>query len=391
MAASGRVVIIGGGLVGCATAFELASVGVPVTVLERGSVNQGASSRNAGSLHFQIEPRMVDALRKDPALLASLVPISRAAIQDWAGLETRLGAKLEVATHGGIVVGETEADYATLSAKIATENSAGLDTCMLEGAELHAKCPALNKRIQFGAWCADEGYANSRLVTPAYARAAMRAGANIRSGEEVTAITPTGSGFDVITRLGRHHAAQLLIAAGAWSAPIFGLMGLRLPLRPIGLNMNLTERARPHLHVTIQHVGRRLSLKQLDAGNYVIGGSWPAALDPGAGDCWPDQAKSDPLAILGSLQVASDVVPAVKSLHLLRAWTGIASDTPDHLPVLGPVDAIPGLFVAAGGSSFTLGPTYARFMAAIMRGEDPGVALDAYRPDRLLGRLHHEG
>jgi len=133
----------------------------------------------------------------------------------------------------------------------------------------------------------------------------------------------------------------------------------------------------------VQHVGRRLSVKQVESGNVLIGGGWPAALTsfPVLG--------SDPKiclqesSIIGNVAVALDVVPALAGLQLIRSWSGIACVSPDHLPVLGAVAALPGVFIAAGGSSFTLGPTYARLVSELMASGQASMPLQLYRPDRF--------
>jgi glycine/D-amino acid oxidase-like deaminating enzyme len=383
------VLVVGGGLVGCATAYELAKRGVRVRLVERDRINAGASSRNAGSLHFQIEPRMAPALRAKPELLRQLIPISRQAQDDWRSLSSVLGADLEVEMHGGVVVGETADDRAVLERKVALENEVGLATCMVGEQELRRLIPALAPGIAFGAWCADEGHGNPRLVTPAYANAAARAGAEIRVGAEVTELAPRNRGWSARLRdVSRGSpdevaAAKVVIACGAWSTPLLAGLGLAAPLRPIGLTMSISERSPPLLGAMIQHVGRRLSIKQLRAGNLVMGGSWPARLHRASNEDWPRSAIVDQDAILGNLQVARHVVPAVADLHLIRSWSGIASDTPDHLPLLGPLLAAPGVYVAAGGSSFTLGPTYARLLAELICTGRSALPLDVYRPERF--------
>ena len=385
------VLVVGGGLVGCATAYYLAKRGVSVSLVERSQINAGASSRNAGSLHFQIEPRMVGALRSHPELLRQLVPVSRMASDDWRSLEKELGTNLEVAMHGGVVVGETPDDLAVLQQKVALENEVGLPTRMVEGVELHRLAPAISDKIGFGAWCPDEGHGNPRLATPAYANAALRTGVRIHSSCEVTGLERHGGRWCAQLGNGNGYGREVIetevvvVACGAWSTPLLAKVGVDVPLRSIGLNMNITERVPPILTAMIQHIGRRLSIKQLQSGNVVMGGSWPARLFRSEGEDWPRSALLDQDSIIGNLQTACHVVPAVARMHLIRSWTGIASDTPDHLPLLGRVDGAPDLFMAAGGSSFTLGPTYARLLSELICTGRSALPLDIYQPNRFQG------
>ena len=164
----------------------------------------------------------------------------------------------------------------------------------------------------------------------------------------------------------RHiRASKVLIAAGAWSGRIGELFNLHLPIFPVALLMNVTERAPPLIDQLIQHVGRRLSMKQAYAGNILVGGGWPSRMrlddtgrfDPG------QQADLIETSLRGNLAVAVDVAPQVAQLNLIRSWTAVTAVTADQLPLVGEVPQAPGVYVAAGGSAFTLGPTFARLLA----------------------------
>ena len=387
------VAIIGAGLVGCAAAYELARRGRRVAVVDQGEMNRGASGRNAGSLHFQLEPRMLDG-GGDPRRLAELIPVNLQAIDDWRRLPEALQSDLELAMHGGLMVAETEAERDLLARKCEVETRSGLPVRILEGADLRSMAPYLASHVRCASYCAAEGHANPRYVTPAYAVAARAHGAEIIPRRRVCALearpggyrlrcepSAAGQGFDADRSA--VDAALVLIAAGAWSREILAACGVEVPLEPVGLGMNVTERCRPMLKHLVQHVGRRLSVKQVESGNVLIGGGWPAALTsfPVLG--------SDPKiclqesSIIGNVAVALDVVPALAGLQLIRSWSGIACVSPDHLPVLGAVAALPGVFIAAGGSSFTLGPTYARLVSELMASGQASMPLQLYRPDRF--------
>jgi len=135
----------------------------------------------------------------------------------------------------------------------------------------------------------------------------------------------------------------------------------------------------------VQHVGRRLSMKQAESGNILIGGGWASRLqraDTGFDLSRP--ATINPEALRANLKAAADTVPGVAALNIIRSWTGIVALTADQLPLVGAVSRVPGLYVAAGGSGFTLGPTFARLLAAEMAGECGGDGeLALFSPDRF--------
>ena len=377
------VLVVGSGLIGSASAWHLARGGASVVFIDAGHPNIGASGQNAGSLHFQIERRFLENGEQLAAEVARITAISRMAIDDWAGLEADLGADLHVRRDGGLMVAETPDEVALLDAKVKRERQAGLDTVLLDGEAARRIAPYLSHRVVAAGFLADEGHADPRSVTPAFVRAAQASGATFRGGTKLAAFaahrgafTATLAGDAGAMQVG---ARQILVAAGAWSMRVAALANIHLPLFPVALTMNATERVAPFLPHLVQHVGRRLSMKQTHAGNVLIGGGWPARLrrdqqggfDPGLR---PEAIEG---SLSGNLAAAIATVPRVADLNLLRCWTGVAAITSDQLPLVGEVPRLPGFFVAAGGSGFTLGPTFARLVARQMLGEGHDEAREA--------------
>ena len=178
----------------------------------------------------------------------------------------------------------------------------------------------------------------------------------------------------------------LLDAAGAWGMNIAALANLHLPLFPVGLTLNATEKTDPQIPHLIQHVGRQLSLKQTEEGNLLVGGGWRSRLRQRGGH-WASSAAPDIRldSVIENLRVAAQVVPMVRTLRLLRTWTGTTAITPDQLPILGEVAQAPGFFVAAGGSGFTYGPTYAQLMSELILTGKSSYPLDPFSPARFGG------
>ncbi|MBB5686865.1 NAD(P)/FAD-dependent oxidoreductase [Sphingobium boeckii] len=383
------VLIIGGGLIGCATALHLARAGASVRLVEAGDINAGASGQNAGSLHFQMERRFLEngAALADQA--ARIIALNRLAIDEWRGLEVDLGVDLHVSQKGGLMVAETPEQVALLEAKSRREISGGLATQLLDGDAARALCPALGPDVLAASYLADEGHADPRALTPAFAHAAAEAGAVISTRQHVLSITRRSpGGFDVAAKKGDEmetlQADQIFVAAGAWTPAVCALANLHIPLFPVALLMNATERTGPILPQLIQHVGRRLSMKQAYAGNVIIGGGWPSRLAqrPDGGFDLNARASIIPLSRSGNLRAAIDIVPQIGALNLIRSWTGVTTISADQLPIAGAVSRVPGFYVAAGGSAFTLGPTFARLIARVMGGERV-EALDVLSPDRF--------
>lgn len=383
-------VIIGGGLAGCATATYLAQGGASVVLLEQKRLNAGASGQNAGSLHFQLEHRLIqhaDALGEQ---LDFYVALARRAIDDWRRLPQELGEDIELAMHGGLMVAESAEQVAKLEKKAAIEARQGLEVQLLDGDAARRLAPYLGPTIQAALLCPDEGHCNPRLLTGAYARAALAAGAQLHSDTAVTALRRVGGHWRVSARKAGSEQTQewqaqhVINTAGAWAAAVGRLANIHLPVFPVALTMSVTEKLPPVLHHLIQHIGRKLSMKQVEDGNLLIGGGWSARLAQRGGEWHPDLAASvDLQALRGNLATAAEVVPAVAPLSLLRTWTGTTGITPDQLPIIGEVGAAPGFYVATGGSGFTYGPTYARLLAEKILTGDSSLPLTPYSPDRF--------
>lgn len=384
------VLVIGGGLIGCATAYHLAGAGAKVLVVDRGTVNGKASGQNAGSLHFQLEHRLFEQGEALAERFAAAIPLNQMAMEEWAGLETELGTDLEVVMQGGLMVAETPDEMASLQKKQRLEEKWGLPCHLVDGDQARALAPSLSERVIGAAFCPCEGQANPRLVTNAFAQAARRRGVDFFTQTRIESLAPGRYGFlaELAGAAGRQTvlAARILNAAGAWAAEVSALCRLTLPVFPLGLTMNVTERTGRLLGHLIQHIGRRLTMKQVQDGNLLIGGGWPARL-PWRSGALPafgptGSAELLPESVRGNLAIACEIVPAVRRLHLLRSWTGIVAATPDELPILGEIVSCPGYFVAVGGAGFTLGPTIGRLMSGLMLTGGTPLSITPYSPAR---------
>jgi sarcosine oxidase subunit beta len=377
--------VIGGGLLGSAVAYYLAQAGSSVMLVEKDQINRQASGQNAGSLHFQLEYRMIENGPEAARKAAEAMPLHLHAQQAWAGLEAELGTALGVVQHGGFMVAETAEQVERLGRKVALEQSAGLDTALLDGAEARRRAPYLGPSIVAAAFCPSEGKADPRRCSLAYANAAARLGAALRTATAVSAIRKTASGWSVTLEDGSScRAATIVIAAGAWSGRVAQMVGTVLPVSPVGLTMTATARSAPLVKHLVQHAGRRLSMKQTAEGNILIGGGWPARLHHEHGIIDLERKPELLLAsVAGNMAAATAVVPGVANLPVLRMWTGMTALIADQLPLIGEVPRAPGAFIATGGSAFTLGPTYARVLADKVLGKPDAFDVSRYDPNRF--------
>lgn len=377
------VAIIGGGLAGCALAYYLARSGVDVVVLERGELNREASGTNSGSFHFQIAIHQLTGsdLGPDRQRLLADVRLHAAAAAVWSELEAELGTDLGVHVTGGLMVAGTAEEFGVLVAKRHIEEEAGLETEVLTGAALRSFAPYLAEDLAGATYCGREGHANPLLAAPAFAARAIEAGARLRTHAAVTGIAdrdgPGAARFRLTTAAGPIEAHRVVDAAGAWAGDVAAMVGLRLPLRADGLHVNVTEPREPMLAPMVQHIGRRLTLKQTANGTFIIGGGWPARPEAAPGRYsvrWRSAA--------GNAAIALRVMPALADVRVTHMWAGVWASTDDFNPIIGEFGHRPGYFACIAPTGFTLGPLVARMLAESMAGRSAVNLPAAYKPDR---------
>ena len=382
------VLVVGGGVLGCAAAYHLARRGVDVLVVERGELNREASGSNAGTLHVQMPGKHFRLNYDRPDLTAAEREHVRAtdrlyaeAARAWRTLETDLGADLGVRRRGGLMVAETEEDLALLDRKSRLERPFGIETEIVTTRDLLRLSPHLSERLAGAAYCPEEGFANPLLVAPAYVRAAARHGARVRRHARVVGVERTGTrGFRVRTAAGTVEAGRIVCAAGAQTPEIAAMIGLKLPIVPHALQVMVTEPRPPALAQLIQHGSRSLSLRQTPHGTFVIGGGWPAE-PPRTTDVDGGRPKTVLPSLVGSARVVSDVLPCVAGARVLRAWAGMTTATGarNRVGFVGEHAGAPGFFVLmAGGWGFALSPVLGRLTAELVCDGRPSLPLDEF-------------
>jgi sarcosine oxidase, subunit beta len=372
------VVVIGAGVLGAATAYYLAAHGRRVVVLERGAANREGSGTTAGNLHIQA----VHTRRPGQAVALDsrrFLPLQKAASQLWDDVSADIDADIELTRTGGFTVAETQAEHDELMTKAVWEAEAGIATEVLDGATARSALPALAPSVRAVTWCPVDGYANPLLVGPAYLAAAARLGTEIRTGQAVDGLerhrdlwTVRAGGVEV-------QAPVVVNVAGPWIAPVCALADVRLAMAPVSIQMHATVRTPPVLPNLVQHIGAGLSVKQVRAGNLLIGGGWPSAPMRTSG-----RTPTSVASLAGNLALAIRILPMLSRLRLLRMWAGPLAATPDEMPVIGEIDSAPGLFVAGGTYAFTFAPLWAQTLCALIHGRAPLVDLTGLGPNRLV-------
>jgi glycine/D-amino acid oxidase-like deaminating enzyme len=415
--ASTGVVIIGGGIIGVCTAFFLARKGVPVTLCEKGHIAGEQSSRNWGWCR---------TMGRDPRE----IPLAIEALRLWGGLNDTVEAETGFRRCGIIYLCKTQDDLAKKAAWLDAAQPYQLDTRMLTRAEAADKLPGLTGDWAGALYTASDGRGEPQMAAPAIAEAARRLGATVMTQCAVRGIeTTAGRVTAVVTEKGRITCDSVVLAGGVWSRLFCGNNGIRLPQLKVLSSVMRTEplSGGPETSASGTGFGFR---KRLDGG-YNVGGWSANVLDltvdafrllpdflPTMKQSWRsvrlrvggkfledwqvprrwsldeatpfekvrtlDPAPYHPI-LDGAREAIGKAFPAFRDMRIAERWGGMIDVTPDIVPVISGVDAMPGFFIATGfsGHGFGIGPGAGRLMADIVTGDAPVVDPATFRFSRF--------
>ncbi|HSE73745.1 MAG TPA: FAD-binding oxidoreductase [Dongiaceae bacterium] len=334
------VLVIGGGIAGCAVALQLARHGTKVALLERDTAGTRASGVNFGGV------------RQNGRDLREL-PIAMRARAMWDELLALIGFDGEFRATGNLRLASDEERTSQLDRFFVEATERGLGLVRLERNELKARFPWLSARPMRGVLCPSDGHANPRLVGPAFAFAAQEAGAVLIEHTEVIEGWYANGEFQARSADGRSFAAPVLVnCAGAWAGKIAGWFDEPVALVPEIPQVQVTEPLPYRIEPVLGFVGGDFYLRQTLRGNILFGS--------GQGRATANALRSRPLpeTMRRGAEIAIDFIPDLAHVPIIRSWTGVDGDTSDGVCVLGPSETHPGLIHAFGfnGHGFLLGP-----------------------------------
>ena len=411
------VVIVGGGIVGASAALFLAKRGVSVALCEKGQIAGEQSSRNWG---------WVRKMGRDPRE----IPLIIESLRLWEGLNELVEDETGFRRTGILYACETDEEVERRAAWLEHARPYQLDTRMLSQAELKELLPGAVRLPKAGLYTRSDGRAEPQKAAPAIARAARRAGAAILTNCAVRGIeTRGGRVAAAVTEKGRIACDSIVLAGGAWSRLFCGSLGLRLPQLKVRSSVMRTEplEGAPE---TATLMGDFAFRKRLDGGYSIANGlntlydlvpdslrlaadflpalrlerrslhfrlgarfleEWRTpkrwkldepspfervrVLDPEPERSFNEQAKAS----------LAKVFPAFAQARVAQQWAGLIDVTPDAVPVIAPVESVPGFFVATGfsGHGFGIGPGAGRLVADLVTGSDPIVDPTPFRYSRF--------
>jgi len=411
------VVVIGGGIVGASTALSLAERGISVALCEKGHIGGEQSSRNWGWC------------RKMGRDLAE-IPLAIESLRLWEGMNARTGAETGFRRTGIVYLSERARSLAQQEAWLAAARDFEIDSRMIGAAEIDRLLPGSSRHWHGALYTSSDGVAEPEKATTAIANAAAVRGAAIVEQCAVRGIeTAGGSVSGVVTEQGAIRCNQVVLAGGAWSSLFCGNLGIRFPqLKILGSVMrtapftgptpavgagNFAFRKRADGGYTIAQrnanlvqivpdsfryfadflpslvrqwhelrlrIGRRLIEEWRIPRRWDLDSVTPfervRVLDP---------EPSEPVLRQG-LYNLKRAFPHFAEMKVVEAWGGLMDVTPDAVPVISAVDALPGFYISSGfsGHGFGIGPAAGQLMADLLTGARPLVDPKPYRLQRLL-------
>ncbi|TKC92293.1 FAD-binding oxidoreductase [Trinickia terrae] len=358
------VAIVGGGLVGSSAALALARRGLSVGLFERRDCGAQASGVNYGGVRCQGRP-------------VEQLPLALRARRIWDRLPELVGIDGEFVASGHLRLARSDADLDALDAYAKLAGEHGLPLQVMSGDAFRRRYPWLGPAALGGSLCANDGHANPRLVSPAFARAARAAGADVFEHTAVDEAVHDGAGFELRAAGRRIRATWLINAAGAWANHIAKQFGESAPMEAIYPNMWVTEPMPPLIVHNLGVYGGGIYARQVARGNCVIGGG------RGRGDSEFGQPSVDTTRTV--MRDACALLPALRDALVIRTWSGVEGCTSDHNPVIGASRTTPRLLHAFGfsGAGFMIAPGVGDALADLVTNGATDTPLDAFAIDRF--------
>lgn len=364
------VAIIGGGVIGCAAAYALASAGLTVFLLERDRIGCEASGEAAGMLAPQAEAAEAGPFLDLGMRSRDLFPALADALREETGLD--VGYR----QHGTLYACLTEAEEAEARRRLAWQQSQGLRVEWWEAGKVREREPGISAAVRGALFLPGDHQVTSGTFTRALALAAVRRGAEIREGAPVTGFVRDRKRIVAVKTLDRTvSAGRYILAAGPWSAQVAYALGLPVPVVPVKgqLCMAGLLQGGPR-HVIYSHLAY---LVPRPGGEVILGTTVEfAGFDK----------RVTVEGLQGILAGAQALYPALRGAEVQRAWAGLRPYTTDGLPLLGPVPEVEELVVATGHhrNGILLAPITAHLLRELVVDGRTSVPLAPFRVDRPL-------
>ncbi|MGD8524186.1 MAG: FAD-dependent oxidoreductase [Desulfobacterales bacterium] len=362
------VVIIGGGIQGLSLAYYLARDGSQrVVVFEKSYLGSGASGRNGEMIRSAFGSR-------------EWIGLWDKSLQLWENLAADVGFNVMFTRHGYLVLATNNGELEGLKQNFKHQHELGLKTVVLDAEDVLKLIPVMNPdMVSGGLLQTNAGFARHDAAIWGYARAARRLNVDIYPFTEVTDIVvKSGSVKAVKTSLGAVETRTVVNAAGAHDQRVAQMVGLELPTEVHRVEIMVTEPLKPFLPKAVSAPGMLCYMHQSARGEFIGGAE--------KHDFSPSTSMKNSLGT--TYAIASKYVrlfPRLAGVRIMRQWTGLTSQTPDHAPIIGPIPEIEGfiLSVAWGGYGFMGGPGGGKALSEYILGGELSPEIRPFNSQRF--------
>jgi sarcosine oxidase subunit beta len=352
------VVIVGGGILGTATAYYLAKFGrKDVVVLEKGTVCAGSTGRCGAGIRAQWGTEMNCRL-------------GIAALDIFEQLDDELGLPVGLNQGGYLLVAYSDKEFGNLKKGMTLQNSLGIKTEVVSLAEAREICPALDASDAAGfTYHARDGHADPFLTTFAFLEAGKRLGVSYFRRTEVTGVTVKGGkAVGVDTTNGRIDAGLVINCAGPYAQEIAKMAGVELPNWGECHEILITEPVASGVcPPMLMSFSGNYYIQQRPHGSIICGAS-------PQGHPQDFKLRTTWQFITHMSSVLAKLLPVTKGIRVVRHWAGLYDMTPDGSPIIGETD-VKNFYHSTGysGHGFMLGPIAGKVLAQHLTGAKPDI------------------
>lgn len=364
---SAEVVIIGGGVVGAAIAYELTKRGMrDIVILEKGYISCGSTGRCGAGVRQQWGLEMNCRLAKG-------------SVDIFEGLTEELDYDIEFRQGGYLVLAHTDAQVAQFEKNIELQNSIGIPSRFVDHNEAREICPPINTDSFVKAtYCPTDGHANPFKTNFAYIRAAQRAGAKVFRYTEALDIEIVNDAVkSVKTNKGNISTNIVVNSAGPWSKEVAAMAGVDIPTYSERHQCLATEPIDRLFDTMVISFQIGIYLQQVPHGSFVTGIGEKEEPNHNIRSTWQ--------WLEFITRELLNIIPVLKDLRVVRQWGGSYNRTPDAAPILGETSTIRGFYNAVGfsGHGFMIAPMTAVCLAEQIVGNKPPVDISPLSMERF--------
>ena len=369
-----NIVIIGGGVIGASIAYNLAEKGMQdIVVLEKNYIASGSTGSCGAGIRQQWGTKMNCLL-------------SRKSMEIFENMNEILDTKrdIELKQGGYLLLAFSQKELDQFKENIKLQHKYDIPSQLLTVQEALDIVPQLNTEgITGAAFCPTDGHANPFRVNQAYVEAAERKGVKFYTYTEAKDIVvKNGKIKKVVTDKGEIATNRVVNAAGGFSKEVGQMAGIDIPTKSERHEILVTEQVNPILKPMVMSFSYNIYCQQTPDGSFVMGYGDPN--EPAS-----HNIKASWQFLEEMSKKATNLLPFLKKLRVIRQWAGLYNVTPDAQPILDESDEVEGYFMAVGfsGHGFMIAPMTGILMAEMITGEELSIdiELDLERFDH--GRL----